>query len=261
MTNSENSLLIIFRHYREDLYSGRSRDPKKIRPAWYSNLLCMQSLLNSIRLQRGFSMVDLLIWYDGTQKDFDTDALIHYLKDNAGNLNISFYLKDYQGNNKSESLSFPEIVNHVLNNVNCSYIYFLENDYLHQSTAISSIFEIFQKFTDIDYLNLADHLDYYHLPVHQNYKIELRYTKNYLIKSSLTTTGTYVVKLTTFREDYPLLESDYNFFTKVVGIHNRKLFTLLPAQAAHCMSQLLPPAVSWDKVAHDTLRIFKGDIV
>lgn len=250
MLTSHPKLLIVFRHYREDLYAIRSRDPHKKRPVWYSNLLCMKSIVNSLLIFPKNKEIKLILWYDGTEQDFESDSLIAYLRRNINYLDVSYCRKEYNGNNK---LAFSELLDFAITQNEFDYFYLIENDYIHRPDAIKCIFEIMNTHKDIDYLNLADHLDYYHLPMHKKYPIELRYTENFLIKSSYSTTGSFVARKKALFEDCSLLKenADYDFFSKIIGIKDRKLFTTIPSQAAHCMVQLLPPAISWDGLAHD----------
>ena len=194
--------------------------------------------------------IKLIIWYDGTEHDFETDILIDYLRTKIQHIDVSYHLKIYNGNNK---LAFSELLDFATSQIEFDYFYLVENDYLHLPDAINCIFQIMDTFADIDYLNLADHLDYYHLPIHKKYNTELRYTRDFLIKSSYSTTGTFVVRRASLIEDSTLLKekADFEFFSKIIGLKDKKLFTTIPSQAAHCMEQLLPPAISWEKEARD----------
>jgi hypothetical protein len=252
------SLVIAFRHYREDLYNHRSRDPQKKRPEWFSNSLCLTSLLVAIKACPSKNKIRLLIWYDGTEEDFATDPVIHLLTTQKENLNIAYHRHPYgsKGDNSGERQSFPVLLKYLTEQVDDELVYLVENDYLHRPAAISALLEAFAEINDADYVNLADHRDYYHLPIHKNYHLSLHYSSNFIFKNCATSTGTFAARRTTLARDLPVIlhEPDYTFFTRLTGIHGRKLYTSIPGQAAHCMNNLLPPGVNWDRVATETLK-------
>ena len=248
------SLTLVFRHYREDLYSSRSRDPNKKRPKWFSNELCFKSLAKSI-LESNYSIdCQVLIWYDGTEEDLNTDPVIAIASELAKETKVSLLRKDYShsGNNAGESLSWGEMATYTLQQFNTDIIYFVENDYIHRTHAVDGLFEIFNSSEQISYLSLADHLDYYHLPIHEKRMTSLRYSRNYIYREVFTTTGTFAVRYNVFLEDLPVFldaKVDFRAFTHLTGIKGRILVAPLPALAGHCMTNLLPPAVNWDSVA------------
>ena len=250
-------LLIIFRHYREDLYSHRSRDPNKIRPKYFSNALCLLSILNSIEASLSVGSTTLLIWYDGSDSDFNTDPILPLIKHFSPRISLMLYKKEYKetGSNASEVLSFPEILTYLSTINGHDYFYLVENDYLHRPTAINALFELFSRHRDIDYLNLADHSDYYHLAIHTQHHTKFIYTDNFIAKSCVTTTGTFAARSKILKEDIPeiLGRADFEFFTLLTGIRGRRLWTVVPSQATHCMENLMAPGVEWSIEAENLL--------
>jgi hypothetical protein len=249
------TLTVVFRHYREDKYASRSRDPRKVRPSWFTNALCFKSVLMSIKDYPNAENIRLIIWYDGSQEDVETDPLINFAKINTGDIPCLIIRKDYSqhGRNAGEAISWLEMTTYIIENANTSLFYFIENDYLHLRRAISCIFELLSDDSSPAYLSLADHLDYYHLPAHTQHQTKLIYTKNYLFKEMRTTTGTFAVRAKEFKEDLPVfLESkgDFIAFNRLTGLLGRRLAVVIPSLAAHCMSNLLPPAVDWQGEAN-----------
>ncbi len=248
------TLTVVFRHYREDKYASRSRDPRKVRPSWFTNALCFKSVLESIKDYPHAENIRLIIWYDGSEEDVETDPLINFAKINAGNIPCLIVRKDYsqQGSNAGEAISWPEMAAYTIEHATTELYYFVENDYLHLKGAISCIFELLSDHLSPAYLSLADHLDYYHLPIHTEHHTKLLYTKNYLFKEMRTTTGTFAVRAREFKEDLPVFmqsKGDFLAFNTLTGLSGRKLAVVIPSLAAHCMSSLLPPAVDWQREA------------
>lgn len=255
---SENpGMSIIVRHYREDLYSHKSRAPKKQRPTWFSNALCIGSLLWSVQESTRKERINIIIWYDGTKEDYENDPAVNTLErlTIAWGLNVKVYRFSYHANggNTGGIRSWRDILNYISESIHDELIYLVESDYLHRPTAVSALFEGFETIEDADYINLADHRDYYDLPIHVNHTTRLRYTKNNIFKSCLTTTGTYAAKRTCLTVDLPVILNypDYFCFLQLTGIHGRKLYTAIPGQAAHCMNDLLPPSIQWEQVANE----------
>jgi hypothetical protein len=251
-------LLIIFRHYREDLYFHKSRDPNKKRPKYFSNAICLLSILNAIEASTNAESISLLIWYDGSDIDFNTDPIFPIIKQFSSRINLKFYKKDYKeiGSNASEVLSFPEILKYLSIEDEHKYYYLVENDYLHRATAINALFELFSSHPLIDYLNLADHRDYYHLAIHTQHHTKFIYTENFIAKSCVTTTGTFAGRAETFKADLPEIfgRADFEFFTRLTGIRGRQLWTVVPSQATHCMENLMAPGVDWITEAEKLLN-------
>jgi hypothetical protein len=159
------------------------------------------------------------------------------------------YKKQYNeiGSNASEVLSFPEILGYLSTISDHDYFYLVENDYLHRLSAINALFEMFSRHPAIDYLNLADHRDYYHLAMHTQHHTKFLYSDSFIVKSCVTTTGTFAVRAEIFKTDLPEIfgRADFEFFTRLTGIRGRQLWTVVPSQATHCMENLMAPGVNW----------------
>ena len=197
---------------------------------------------------------NVLIWYDGTEDDFNSDPLIRFAFESSRAIKISVFKKDYslQGNNAGEAISWPEMALASVGTFPSNYYYFVENDYLHTEDAIDSIYELFGADPTVSYISLADHRDYYHLPIHKKFTSQLYHSKNIIYRDVATTTASFAVRRAVFSEDLPLFLSakgDFNAFTQLTGIVGRRLIAPIPARAAHCMTNLLPPAVNWDSIA------------
>jgi hypothetical protein len=250
----DKKLLIVFRHYREDLYANRSRDPNKKRPNWFSNLICFRSIVKSVQTSELARSSTILVWYDGSEEDLRTDPITNELSAAGKILPINLVRKDYKelGNNAGERLSWQEMAIYSLTEHASDYIYLVENDYLHKDLSMLALKEILTERNDISYVSLADHRDYYHLPCHVSRVSHLGYTRNFLFREVATTTGTFGARTEDFIGDIQIFlqeKTDYPTFNVLTGIKGRKLVAVLPGMAAHCMQNLLPPAVEWSEVA------------
>jgi hypothetical protein len=153
----------------------------------------------------------------------ETDPLILYARAAPNLANSIVVRKDYSklGSNAGEKLSWPEMAKYTITSAKSELYYFVENDYLHRNGAIDCIFEFFSDPTAPAYLSLADHLDYYHLPIHLNRMNHMLYSQNFLFKQVANTTASFAVRANEFKQDlYVFLNTrgDFDAFNTLTGI-------------------------------------------
>jgi len=231
---------VFFRHYREDLYSESSRDPNKLRPAWFSNSICIFSLFRSIVSCKLEDEVRFYLWYDGSQGDLDSDPLVAICSYYANYLPLFTLRENYRelGSNASERISFPILLDFISNNFSDDdYFYLVENDYLHDSRALSSILSVTRDFNEFSYGTLFDSPDYYNLPIHLSYMSQDVLLGEFNWRTVLTTTGSFFTSRRVISEDRAVFSrfTDFDAFTRLVGLRGRKLIAPRESLSVHLM--------------------------
>lgn len=231
---------IYYRHYREDLYNSTSRDPRKKRPNWYTPSVCLHSILRSIESNGLKGEYDLTIWYDGTPKDIESDPLIMVLNRFSGTLSIKVLRYNFrgEGDNSSEKLSFPALINYCLDtHQDDNFVYLIENDYLHSNDSMLALKCWIDSGENFSYITLYDSPDYYRAPIHKNYLGLKKEVAGRSWREVLTATASFLCQTRTLREDAPSFFSfkDFDCFVRLVGLKGRSLFAPQGALASHSM--------------------------
>ncbi|HDS7622392.1 TPA: glycosyl transferase, partial [Escherichia coli] len=135
-------------------------------------------------------------------------------------------------------------------------IYFLENDYLHESKWIDEIFNLVKSNIRWDMATLYDHPDKYseyceHLDSlkNKNKKTIVFYSGSRHWKIAPSTCATYIMKARVFDRTKIILKLaiyDYKLFLILTKIFRIRLLSPIPALSTHCMASLLSPSINWD---------------
>ena len=146
-----------------------------------------------------------------------------------------------------------------------TFIYFVEDDYLHKPQAARALEEGLQM---ADYVSLYDHPDKYGMSANP-YLVQGGEVSRILLsahhhwKTTNSSTMTFGVKVKTLRADWPVWEAhtagknpdDFGAFQKLLGIGSwenrlfgkqRTLISCLPGLATHTELAFLSPLVSWE---------------
>lgn len=221
---------IFYRHYNIEKTDNRGR------PNWFDYEKCYYNLLNSITTDS----CNITVIYDGS--DMNNNWIFDYFKDKI------HYIK--AGN---DTLSFFETVKYIKNQEidNDDLIYFLENDYLHIKGWDKKLIELFNTYSNLDYISLYDHNDKYFLPMYENLVSKIFTTKTHHWRTTPSTCGSFIIRKGVFDEDYDILstmEGDHNKFLWLNQNRERSVITPIPGLSTHCMEGLLSPGINWEKI-------------
>ena len=213
----------------------------KNRPEWFSREKCWENLKLT-----SDSNTEINVIFDGTpSKD-------HFLYNNESGYNLICM----PGGNDAKS--FLNLLEHVYNqNIDDNTIlYFLEDDYIHQSGWTNILREGFE-YIGIDYITLYDHNDKYFLPMYDELQSKVIATPSIHWRTVPSTTNTYAMLAKTFKMHYNIhkvycdLEKgytrDHDKFLKLwnEGSH---LISCIPGYSTHCETEYLSPVIDWSKI-------------
>ena len=247
MLDTNRALHIFYRHVHQK-EEGRSRDPNKRRPEWFSYEKCFTNLLDTLENSSFGANVTLTVIYDGSEADFLTDFMYKYC---AIPRKFKTYIKiaPAGSNMKSWHVALDQAKNASIPDTDI--IYFLENDYLHVAGWLDKVFELFSSEIRIDYLSLYDHMDKYFYPMYNDLTAKLFVTRTHHWRTTPSTCGTFMLRKKTLIEDFDLwsLEvQDHYLFTELCSNRGRVLLTPIPGLATHCMEGYLSPTIDWRQV-------------
>lgn len=233
-------IYVYYRHYREDLYFSTSRDPNKVRPIYYSPSLCLFSILDSIRSNSLREYFRVVIWYDGSQEDFDGDPINIVLAKFVNDIYIFKIRKNFRGmgDNSAEKISAPALLQYCANNhSDGDFVYLVENDYLHDLQSMTILKILSESETQFHYATLYDAPDYYRLNMHLKFRGNSVLIGGLPWREVLTTTGTYFTSAKILKEDLGALlhTADFYSFVKLVGLRARVLIAPYYSLASHSM--------------------------
>ena len=221
---------ILYRHYNVE-----GRDAKG-RPQWFDYEKCFVNLLTTIKDR--------------------TDVKLHVIMDGTANRNfISKYRSEYtlhEINGGSDVSSFRQTyqIAKKLTTAPDDLYYFLENDYLHIDGWVDKVKELFNTYSNLNYVSLYDHNDKYFLPMYENLASKVFTTKTHHWRTTPSTCGTYIVNKKIFLEDFDVpfqMEGDHNKFIWLAQNKGRFVVTPLPGLSTHCMEGLLSPTINWEE--------------
>jgi hypothetical protein len=244
---ADRVLHIIYRHVHQDV-DVNIRDPRKLRPDWFSWEACFRNLLLTIRSDPLAYRVKILIIYDGTPESFYADFIAGY----HANKDLGLDLQFVKGGSNAASFLIALDLLRKSDIPGSDLIYLMENDYLHQPGWVSKLFELYDSHHKLDFVSLYDHRDKYDYDMYANLVAKLVYTQTHHWRTAPSTCGTFILDKAALLQDYDLWTSnisDYYLFSKLVEERKRILLTPIPGLATHCMAQYLSPTIDWEKLS------------
>ena len=245
---------VFFRHVHIK-HNGRSRDPGKLRPRWFSHEQCFENLVSTLERSPLAKQVSLTIIYDGTQAEFDSDFIAPYTK-RALPFELTVKLVQAGSNIKS----WLELLDVVASDrvADDDVVFFVENDYLHVEGWLEKVADLYRSETQFDYVTLYDHTDFYDLedkpsfPAYRGIRSRLFVTRSHHWREAPSTCGTFLVQKRVFMQDLEVWSSrlsDFYVFTYLRLLKRRVLLSPVPSLSTHCMAGYLAPLVDWDERA------------
>lgn len=224
-------LRIFYRHYNIE------KTDFKQRPDWFDYEKCFQNLLDTIK---GRNDVKLYLIMDGNiDRNF-----------------ISKYKNQYEAieiegrSGRASFLASYELAKKIKTSKEDLY-YFLENDYLHLPGWVDKIKELFDTYSNLNYVSLYDHNDKYFFPMYDNLVSKIFATKTHHWRTTPSTCGSYITNKKIFKEDFDIhttVEGDHNKFLQLNSERNRFVATPIPGLSTHCMKGLLSPTIDWEGI-------------
>jgi len=224
---------IFYKHYETN------ESESKPRPPWFSYEKCFVNLLSTIKKE---SDIDLYLIMDGRVNN----NFIKKYKNNFTAYEIT------AGSDRASSLKlYPYIKKVIKNQKDFDLIYILENDYLHVNGWVKKLKELFNTYSNLNYVSLYDHNDKYFLPMYENLVSKVFTTKTHHWRTTPSTCGSFIVNKKVFLEDYDIpfkIPGDHNKFLWLNKNKNRFVTTPIPGLNTHCMSNLLSPTIDWQYI-------------
>ena len=207
---------------------------EKNRPQGFDYEKCLKNLLKTIE---GREDVNLHIMMDGDEHNFisNYNLTINYQVHNSGRAN---FLRTYE---YAKSIALKEKSDDNL-------FYFLENDYLHVEGWVDKVFELFNTYSNLNYVSLYDHNDKYFLQMYEGLTSKIFTTPTHHWRTTPSTCGTYIVNKKIFLEDYNTpfeMRGDHNKFLHLNKTKGRFVITPIPGLSTHCMEGLMSPTIKW----------------
>jgi hypothetical protein len=228
---------IYYRHYNTDTTQNRAR------PEWFDYETCFVNLLNTIE---GDARITLNVVYDNSIKGSN------WIHRYAGR---GFNLIEFEGG--SDWASFvkvgEELASH--NFLDSDIIYLLENDYTHVHGWVDKVFEIFNTYSNLNYISLYDHNDKYFLPQYDSLTSKIISTKSHHWRTTPSTCASFIIDKDTYEKDRDILftmPGDHNKFTWLSTHRDRFVLTPIPGLSTHCMEGLLSPTIDWQQISLST---------
>lgn len=256
------NLNIFYLHY------DTARGSKKDRPNWFSYEKCLVNLIDTIvRAGSDELKVNLLMVFDGEEADFLNDFSSKYFllgkKIIEGRLTREVRL--IKGGDAFISAS--KLIDIACNDyvyTDSSYIYNLENDYLHRYGWLDALVEVHESGIPHDYITLFDHPDKYRYAKAYNGRYDQLRSQLFVTASShwRTTPSTcfsVISKSNILQDDswaYKRLRDRYvQPFLKL--FKGRSLLSAVPGYSTHCMSLYMSPVISWQMLDSDAENLIK----
>lgn len=184
--------------------------------------------------------VKFVLWYDGTNEDYQSDPVKEVLKRFSGSISAVLMRYNFRGDgdNSGERISFPALLYHCeTTHSDGDYVYLIENDYIHATDSLSLIKTWTTSDTKFSYVTLYDSPDYYRTPLHQKFMGVKEQIAGLEWREVLTTTASFLTDIKTLREDIPSFLSfkDFDCFVRLVGLKGRRVFAPYGSRASHSM--------------------------
>jgi hypothetical protein len=250
VSQPNRKLHIYFRHVHEKT-NNTSRDPKKIRPIWFTPEICFKNLVYTIKSDLLASRVQITIIYDGTLDDYNDDFIANFYEDKSINICVKFITAG------SDLNSFLITLNLLRDEKihNTDLIYLLENDYLHQPGWVSKVFELYESGHKFDYVSLYDHpycKQQYPSMKKSDLITHLIHSKTHHWRNASSTCASFILNKIAFEKAYKTLiscKTDYYFFEVLTRKKGGKLISAVPGLSTHAMEGLLSPTIDWEKIS------------
>lgn len=227
---------------------GRSRDPDKRRPPWFSHERCFQNFMHTLDQAASKDRLTLTIVYDGTQEDFHSDFIYPYCTV-PRQMPVSVKIVNAGEEVKSWLMALAVVKDTHMEGDDL--IYFVENDYLHLEGWVEKVLELAASGMPCDYISLYDHKDKYDGAMYADLSAKLFVTANHHWRTTPSTCGTFMVKRKTLVEDLDVWAGqigEYYKFTHLCTAKGRVVVTPVPGLATHCMTGYLSPTIDWSAV-------------
>lgn len=247
------NLHIYYLHYNAQKFEGRSRDPQKRRPDWFSYNTCLINILTTLTVRRFAGQVSFTLWYDGelAVSDLNPDVLKAIAAAEASGVRFGVI----SGVFGSGAKSAHDLHHYLVGNAGIAdddLVYTLENDYLHQPGWLDKVDELVNSGLRYDYVSLYDHADNYTLSVHKNFKNQLFFTRSSLWRTCFSTCFSKIMRMRTIREDFAILTTYDDYFAcALFHLKDRVLMVATPGLSTHAMTGLESPSIDWQKVADE----------
>ncbi len=217
-------LHIIYRHTN---HSGFGKN----RPQWWSYDKSLNNILSTIE---GLDFVKFHLLFDGDCQI--ADPRIDYIECFKGGSDWASYRYCW---NYAKNLPLDSD----------DIIYFAENDYAFVPGWPQKVLELFNTYTDLDYVTVYDCPDKYDSRAYPGLTTHLFLTKTHHWRLAPSTTGSVIVSKRILNEDFDIHTtdpSDYNRFETLRNIKQRNLLSPIPSLATHCEVEWLAPIVDWE---------------
>ncbi|EFC1528486.1 glycosyl transferase [Escherichia ruysiae] len=244
---------IYFRH------TDISRTTKNNRPEWFSHEKCFVNLINTIKNSKYKDQIAFNFIFDGSLNVASLDPLYQcFEKIDLNNKKIFIIDGGDQRKAWRECVKLVDEDRRVGKIVEHDLIYFLENDYLHETKWVDELFNLAKSNIRWDMVTLYDHPDKYSEYCehpdslkNKNKKTIVYYSGTRHWKITPSTCATYIMKAKVFDKTKMILQLaiyDYKLFLILTNIFRIKLISPIPALSTHCMASLLSPSISWENL-------------
>lgn len=210
----------------------------KKRPEWFTKEGCWNNLVKTKDED-----TDITVIFDGEpEKD-------HYI------FKQNFPVVKIKGG--TDGHSFLNLLNHVagLKFDDNDIIYFLEDDYLHQSNWPNIMREAFE-YVGTDYVTLYDHFDKYRSLMYADLKSKIYASPSCHWRIVPSTTNTYAMLYKTLKRDMQVHKDycdlsvgytrDHEKFVEL-GKQGKILVSSIPGYSTHCETEFLSPVINWQE--------------
>lgn len=220
---------IFYRHYNINGTDNRDR------PDWFDFEKCFTNLLDTIS---GKNVSLHLVMDGGIDNNFVNKYRDSYILHsiNAGNDHNSFWKTwEIVGETKIDDEDL---------------IYFLENDYLHVYSWVDKVLELYNQYSNLNYVSLYDHNDKYTSDMYLDLNSKIITTRTHHWRTTPSTCGSFIINKKTFEEDYydhVNVFGDHQKFLNLFSSKGRTVITPVPGLSTHCMNNLLSPTIDWKK--------------
>lgn len=251
----KQKLRIFYIDYDAMKFELRSRDPFKNRPAWFSYDLCLRNMLQSLANSKTNLSIHFTLWYDKKEDEriSATKATLELMNriERDGHI-VEILSGDFQSGAKS-GLALLTYLCSLSSEYDNDIVYICENDYLHKMNWVAAVEELYQSNLEFDYVSLYDHMDNYHLQIHQDFHSKMLYTDNNIWRTTFSTCTSKIARLHNFKKDFKIISQHDDFLAfAYLKLLNRKLITSIPGLSTHAMLGLESPGVNWAEVARIT---------
>lgn len=239
---SQRRIAVFVRHCN---YSSSSVN--KDRPNGFSREKCFQNLLDTLKGEKGISLVFL---YDTF---YPMKGKTHFLYQQN-----QYPVVEYKGGTEASSVLF--MLNYALEqNLDPeTIIYFLEDDYLHRPNWPAILREAFT-LPNISYATLYDHQDKYDNPMYAGLKSEIFHTSSCHWRTTPSTTNTFATLFSTLKKDFATHKHFSSLGPNSIGpipfdhakfCHLAKegsiLISSIPGYSSHLEPSYLSPCFNWE---------------